>query len=117
MLDTTTLVTAEQLSSNDFLFGHPAPMRLTDPTPEHLLFFEVLLKEATFLMAKVQKHQRASNTIKSPTWEKASMTIEECSRRIRAICTYTGIPASNLPSKKRTVGDKESQGASTPTRS
>ncbi|GIX81313.1 hypothetical protein CEXT_715751 [Caerostris extrusa] len=40
------------------------------------------------------------------------MTIEECSRRIRAICTYTGIPASHLPTKKRASGIKESEGAS-----
>ncbi|GIY64031.1 hypothetical protein CDAR_465211 [Caerostris darwini] len=75
------------------------PKRKTDPTPEHLLYFEVLLKEAAALMTKVQKHHSVAN-IKSPTWERASMTIEECSRSIRAICKYTGIPASHLPSKK-----------------
>ncbi|GIY59042.1 hypothetical protein CDAR_275491 [Caerostris darwini] len=62
-MDTSQTVTAEQLSCNDFLFGHPAPRRLTDPTPEHLLYFEVLLKEAAALMAKVQKHQSAANNI------------------------------------------------------
>ncbi|GIY64836.1 hypothetical protein CDAR_520911 [Caerostris darwini] len=91
-MDTSQMVTAEQLSCNDFLFAHPAPKRLSDPTPEHLLYFEVLLKEAAALMTKVQKQQSAANNIRSPTWERASLTIEECSRRIRAICTYTGVP-------------------------
>ncbi|GIY88336.1 hypothetical protein CDAR_295201 [Caerostris darwini] len=99
-MDTSQTVTAEQLSSSDFLFSHPAPHRLSDPTPEHLLYFDVLLKEAAALMVKVSKHQSAANNIKSPTWERASLTIEECSKRIRAICTYTGIPASHLPTKK-----------------
>ncbi|GIY07588.1 hypothetical protein CDAR_31501 [Caerostris darwini] len=99
-MDTSQTVTAEQLSSSDFLFSHPAPHRLSDPTPEHLLYFEVLLKEAAALMVKVSKHQSAANNIKSPTWERASLTIEDCSKRIRAICTYTGIPASHLPTKK-----------------
>ncbi|GIY34259.1 hypothetical protein CDAR_97901, partial [Caerostris darwini] len=56
-MDTSQMVTAEQLSCNDFLFGHPAPTRLSDPTPEHLLYFEVMLKEAAALMVKVSKHQ------------------------------------------------------------
>ncbi|GIY03806.1 hypothetical protein CDAR_288921 [Caerostris darwini] len=60
----------------------------------------MLLKEAAAPMIKVQKHQRAANIILSPTWEKASLTIEECSQRIRAICTYIGAPASHLPTKK-----------------
>ncbi|GIY73051.1 hypothetical protein CDAR_566091 [Caerostris darwini] len=108
-MDTSQTVTAEQLSSNDFLFGHPAPMRLSDPTPEHLLYFEVLLKEAAALMVKVSKHQSAANNIKSPTWERASLTIEDCSRRIRAICTYTGIPASHLPTKKELLEIKKAK--------
>ncbi|GIX98520.1 hypothetical protein CDAR_111911 [Caerostris darwini] len=31
------------------------------------------------------------------------MQAEECSRHIRAICAYTGVPASLLPSKKELV--------------
>ncbi|GIY50973.1 hypothetical protein CDAR_593191 [Caerostris darwini] len=80
-MDTSQTVTAEQLSCNDFLFGHPAPTRLSDPTPEHLLYFE----------------------------ERASLTIEECSKRIRAICTYTGIPASHLPTKKELLEIKKAK--------
>ncbi|GIY48017.1 hypothetical protein CDAR_621461 [Caerostris darwini] len=99
-MDTSQMVTAEQLSNSDFLFSHPAPHRLSDPTPEHILYFENLMKEAATLMLKVQKHQSAATNIKSPTWERASLTIEECSRRIRAICTYTGVPAYQLPTKK-----------------
>ncbi|GIY40935.1 hypothetical protein CDAR_168131 [Caerostris darwini] len=60
-------------------------------------------------MSKVQKHQSAANNIKSPTWEKASITIEECSRRIRAICTYCGVPASHLPSKKELAEIKKAK--------
>ncbi|GIY31916.1 hypothetical protein CDAR_409681 [Caerostris darwini] len=60
-------VSAEQLSNTEFLLSHSAPHRLSDPSPEHLLFFEVLLKEAAALMSKVQKHQSAANNIKSPT--------------------------------------------------
>ncbi|GIY51103.1 hypothetical protein CDAR_498351 [Caerostris darwini] len=108
-MDTSQTVTAEQLSCNDFLFGHPAPTRLSDPTPEHLLYFEVLLKEAAALMVKVSKHQSAANNIKSPTWERAALTIEDCSKRIRAICTYTGIPASHLPTKKELLEIKKAK--------
>ncbi|GIY11651.1 hypothetical protein CDAR_53041 [Caerostris darwini] len=89
-MDTTITVTAEQLSNTEFLLSH-------------LLFFEDLLKEAAALMTKVQKYQRAANNIKSPTWEKASIPIEESSQRIRAVCTYTGVPASHLPSNKLIV--------------
>ncbi|GIX75511.1 hypothetical protein CDAR_298631 [Caerostris darwini] len=110
-MDTSTTVTAEQLSNTDFLFDHPAPQHLTHPSPEHLLYFEVLLKEAAALMIKVQKHQSVANNIRSPTWEKASPTIEECSRRIRASCMYTGVPASHLPSKKELAEIKKGQGA------
>ncbi|GIY00179.1 hypothetical protein CDAR_20111 [Caerostris darwini] len=105
----TMTVTAEQLSNSDFLFDHPAPHRLSGPSPGHLLYFEVLLKEAAALMTKVQKHQSAANNIRSPTWEKASLTIEECSRRIRAICTYTGVPASHLSTKKELAEIKKAK--------
>ncbi|GIY19438.1 hypothetical protein CDAR_208181 [Caerostris darwini] len=98
-MDTSMTVAAEQLSSTDFLFDHRAPHRLSDPSPEHVLYFEVLLKEAAALMIKVQKHQSASNNICSPTWEKATLTIEECFRRIRAICAYIGVPVSHLRTK------------------
>ncbi|GIY11356.1 protein BUD31 homolog [Caerostris darwini] len=108
-MDTSQTVTAEQLSCNDFLFGHPAPTRLSDPTPEPLLYFEVLLKEAAAVMVKVSKHQSAANNIKSPTWERASLTIEDCSKRIRAICTYTGIPASHLPIRKELLEIKKAK--------
>ncbi|GIY00027.1 hypothetical protein CDAR_74211 [Caerostris darwini] len=33
----------------------------------------------------------------------ASLRIEECSKRIRALCTDTGVPASLLPSKKELI--------------
>ncbi|GIY14784.1 hypothetical protein CDAR_304411 [Caerostris darwini] len=59
-------------------------------------------------MTKVQNIS-AANNIKSPTWERASMTIEECSRRIRAICTYTGILASHLPSKRELAEIKKAK--------
>ncbi|GIY24160.1 hypothetical protein CDAR_300531 [Caerostris darwini] len=79
---------------------------LSDPS---ILYFEMLLKEAAALMIKVQKHRSAANNIRSPTWEKASLTIEECSRRIRAICTYTGVPASHLPTKKELTEMKKAK--------
>ncbi|GIX94346.1 hypothetical protein CDAR_561791 [Caerostris darwini] len=60
-MDTSQTVTAEQLSCNDFLFGHPAPKRLSDPTPEHLLYFEVLLKEAAALMENKCPYTTRSN--------------------------------------------------------
>ncbi|GIX66601.1 hypothetical protein CDAR_413641 [Caerostris darwini] len=100
MMDVTMTVTRGQLRDNNFLANHPAPHRLTDPTMEHPLFFEELLKEAASLMLQIQKHQSAANNIRSPTWEKASKKIEEYSTRIRAICTYTGVPASHIPTKK-----------------
>ncbi|GIY23009.1 hypothetical protein CDAR_299321 [Caerostris darwini] len=99
-MDTTQTVTAEQLSSNEFLMNHPAPRRLTEPTLEHYLYFEVLLKEAATLMDKVHKSSSAAQNVRSPTWEKASLQVEDASKRIRAICHYTGIPASHLPTKK-----------------
>ncbi|GIY13805.1 hypothetical protein CDAR_469421 [Caerostris darwini] len=100
MMDVTMTVTREQLRDNNFLANHPAPHSLSDPTTEHLLFFEELLKEAASLMLQIQKHQSAANNIHGPTWEKASKKIEEYSTRISAICTYTGIPASHIPTKK-----------------
>ncbi|GIY56430.1 hypothetical protein CDAR_62701 [Caerostris darwini] len=115
-MDTTTTVTSELLSNSDFLFSHPAPQRLSDPSPEHILYFEMLMKEAATLMLKVQKHQSAATNIRSPTWERASLTIEECSRRIRAICTYTGVPASHLPTKKELAELKKGQRAQRPDR-
>ncbi|GIY23083.1 hypothetical protein CDAR_525321 [Caerostris darwini] len=99
-MDTAQTVTAEQLSSNEYLLNHPAPRRLTEPTLEHYLFFEMLLKEAATLMDKVHKSSSAAQNVRSPTWEKASLQVEDASKRIRAICHYTGIPASHLPTKK-----------------
>ncbi|GIY52149.1 hypothetical protein CDAR_432392 [Caerostris darwini] len=99
-MDTTQTVTAEQLSSNEFLMNHPAPKCLTEPTLEYYLYFEVLLKEAATLMDKVHKSSSAAQNVRSPTWEKASLQVEDASKRIRAICHYTGIPASHLPTKK-----------------
>ncbi|GIY25413.1 hypothetical protein CDAR_71951, partial [Caerostris darwini] len=75
MMDVTMTVTREQLNDNNFLSNHPAPHR-------------------------IQKHQSAANNIRSPAWEQASRKVEEYSTRIRAICTYTGIPASHIPTKK-----------------
>ncbi|GIY71194.1 hypothetical protein CDAR_510701 [Caerostris darwini] len=72
--------------------------------------------EAATLMLKVQKHQSAATNIRSPTWERASLTTEECSRRIRAICTYTGVPASHLPTKKELAELKKGQRAQRPDR-
>ncbi|GIY10207.1 hypothetical protein CDAR_56911 [Caerostris darwini] len=99
-MNTTQTVTAEQLSFNEFLMNHPAPKRLTEPTLEHYLYFEVLLKEAATLMDKVHKSSSAAQNVRSPTWEKASLQVEDASKHIRAICHYTGIPASHLPTKK-----------------
>ncbi|GIX84440.1 hypothetical protein CDAR_620631 [Caerostris darwini] len=89
-MDTTMTVTAELLSNTDFLFDHPVP-------------------HAAVLIIKVQKHQSAANNIRSPTWEKAFLTIEECSRRIRTICTYTGVPASHLPTEKELAEIKKAK--------
>ncbi|GIY14565.1 hypothetical protein CDAR_111721 [Caerostris darwini] len=98
-MDTSQIVTREDFANTDFPMSHPATRRLSDPTPEHLLFFEDLLKEAATLMAEVQKYPSAAHNIRSPTWEKASLTIEECNKRIKAICTYIGVPAYQLPTK------------------
>ncbi|GIY05805.1 hypothetical protein CDAR_427821 [Caerostris darwini] len=57
----------------------------------------------------MQKHQSAANNRRSPTWEKACLIIEECSRRIRAICTYNGVPASHLPAKKELAEIKKAK--------
>ncbi|GIY15712.1 hypothetical protein CDAR_251071, partial [Caerostris darwini] len=83
-----------------FLSSHPAPHKVLEPSIEHLLFFEELLKEAASLMLQIQKHQSAANNIRGPAWAQASRKVEEYSTRIRAICTYTGIPASHIPTKK-----------------
>ncbi|GIX89381.1 hypothetical protein CDAR_441041 [Caerostris darwini] len=69
-MDTSQVVSAEQLSNTEYLLTHPAPRRLSDPLPEHILYFEGLMKEAAALMLKVQKHQSAATNIKSPTWRK-----------------------------------------------
>ncbi|GIY43477.1 hypothetical protein CDAR_81541 [Caerostris darwini] len=66
--------------------------RWTSPKP-------LQLSNSDFLFSHPAPQSAATN-IKSPTWERNSLTIEECSRRIRAICTYTGVPASHLPAKK-----------------
>ncbi|GIY88182.1 hypothetical protein CDAR_90141, partial [Caerostris darwini] len=100
MMDVTLTVTREQLNDNNFLSSHPAPHKVLEPSIEHLLFFEELLKEAASLMLQIQKHQSAANNIRGPAWAQASRKVEEYSTRIRAICTYTGIPASHIPTKK-----------------
>ncbi|GIY29073.1 hypothetical protein CDAR_47241 [Caerostris darwini] len=51
-------------------------------------------------MDKVHKSSSAAQNVRSPTWERASLQVEDASKRIRAICHYTGIPASHLPTKK-----------------
>ncbi|GIY09644.1 hypothetical protein CDAR_412271, partial [Caerostris darwini] len=102
-MDTTASVSKEDLANNDFLLRNPASKRVSEPTLEHYLFFEELLKEAASLMDKIHKHSSAAHNVRSPTWENASLRIEECSKRIRAICTYTGVPASLLPSKKELI--------------
>ncbi|GIY34274.1 hypothetical protein CDAR_14161 [Caerostris darwini] len=99
-MDVTLTVTREQLNDNNFLSSHPAPHKVLEPSIEHLLFFEELLKEAASLMLQIQKHQSAANNIRGPAWAQASKKVEEYSTRIRAICTYTGIPASHIPTKK-----------------
>ncbi|GIY22554.1 hypothetical protein CDAR_269941 [Caerostris darwini] len=100
MMDVTLTVTREQLNDNNFLSNHSAPHKVLEPSIEHMLFFEELLKEAASLMLQIQKHQSAANNIRGPAWEQASKKVEEYSTRIRAICTYTGIPASHIPTKK-----------------
>ncbi|GIY39624.1 hypothetical protein CDAR_279151 [Caerostris darwini] len=54
-------------------------------------------------MDKVHKSASAAQNVRSPLWETTSMRNEECGRRIRAICTYTGVPASLLPTKKELI--------------
>ncbi|GIX79213.1 hypothetical protein CDAR_533011 [Caerostris darwini] len=49
MMDVTLTVTREQLNDNNFLSSHPAPHKVLEPSIEHLLFFEELLKEAASL--------------------------------------------------------------------
>ncbi|GIY86659.1 hypothetical protein CDAR_468191 [Caerostris darwini] len=102
-MDTSTSVSKEDLADNEYLIKNPTAKRSSEPTLEHYLFFEELLKEAATFMDKVHKHSSAAQNVRSPTWEKASLQIEECSKRIRAICTYTGVPASLLPSKKELI--------------
>ncbi|GIX94862.1 hypothetical protein CDAR_503961 [Caerostris darwini] len=102
-MDITASVSKEDLANNEFLIKNPATIRVSEPTLEHYLFFEELLKEAATLMDKIHKHSSAAHNVRSPTWENASLRIEECSKRIRAICTYTGVPASLLPSKKELI--------------
>ncbi|GIY32419.1 hypothetical protein CDAR_510451 [Caerostris darwini] len=67
MMDLTMTVTREQLNDNNFFSNHPAPHRLSDPTTEHMLFLEELLKEAASLMLQIQKHQSAANNIRGST--------------------------------------------------
>ncbi|GIY58450.1 hypothetical protein CDAR_125231, partial [Caerostris darwini] len=102
-MDITASVSKGDLANNEFLIKNPASKRVSEPTLEHYLFFEELLKEAAALMDKIHKHSSAAHNVRSPTWENASLRIEECSKRIRAIFTYTGVPASLLPSKKKLI--------------
>ncbi|GIY69277.1 hypothetical protein CEXT_794001 [Caerostris extrusa] len=44
-MDTNASVTKEDLAKNDFLIKNPASKRVLEPTLEHYLFFEELLKE------------------------------------------------------------------------
>ncbi|GIY85341.1 hypothetical protein CDAR_317951 [Caerostris darwini] len=99
-MDISQSATEDELKDNNYLLAHPAIKNNVEPTIEHYLFFDDLLKEAATLMDKVHKSASAANNVRSPSWEITSMKIEECSRRIRAICTYTGVPASLLPTKK-----------------
>ncbi|GIY87210.1 hypothetical protein CDAR_221911 [Caerostris darwini] len=87
-MNTTQSVTREDLANNYYLLKHPAPKRNTEPTLEHYLSFEELLKEAATITDKVHKFSSAAQNVRSPTWEKSSIQIEECSKRIRAICTF-----------------------------
>ncbi|GIY62840.1 hypothetical protein CDAR_89781 [Caerostris darwini] len=102
-METSASVSKDDLANNDFLTKNPASKRVSEPTLEHYLFFEELLKEAATLMDRIHKHSSAAQNVRSPTWERASLQIEECSKLIHAICTYTGVPASLLPSKKELI--------------
>ncbi|GIY69146.1 hypothetical protein CDAR_376101 [Caerostris darwini] len=102
-MDTTQCATDDDLKDNNYLLSHPAIKKSTEPTLEHYLFFEELLKEAATLMDKVHKSASAAQNVRSPLWETTSMRVEECGRRIRAICTYTGVPASLLPTKRNSL--------------
>ncbi|GIY15710.1 hypothetical protein CDAR_251061 [Caerostris darwini] len=44
-MDTTASVSKEDLANNDFLLRNPASKRVSEPTLEHYLFFEELLKK------------------------------------------------------------------------
>ncbi|GIX89478.1 hypothetical protein CDAR_598011, partial [Caerostris darwini] len=83
-VDTCVSVSKEDLADNDYLNKNPAAKRTSEPTLEHYLFFEELLKEAATLMDKVHKYCRAAQNVQSPTWEKTSLQMEECSMCIRA---------------------------------
>ncbi|GIY37706.1 hypothetical protein CDAR_421331, partial [Caerostris darwini] len=84
-MDITASVSQEDLANNDFLMKNPASKRVSEPTLEHYLFFEELLKEAATLMDKIHKHSSAAHNVRSPTWENVSLRIEECRRSQRSL--------------------------------
>ncbi|GIX70152.1 hypothetical protein CDAR_312751 [Caerostris darwini] len=67
-MDTSARVSKEDLANNDFLIKNPATQRVSEPTLEHYLFFEELLKEAATLMDRIHKHSSAAHNVCSPTW-------------------------------------------------
>ncbi|GIZ03254.1 hypothetical protein CEXT_496861 [Caerostris extrusa] len=81
-MDNTQCATDEELKDNSYLLSS---------TSSSLKSYS---KEAATLVDKVHKSSSAAQNVRSSTWEKTSLKVEECSRRIRAICTYTGVPAS-----------------------
>ncbi|GIY29974.1 hypothetical protein CDAR_106431 [Caerostris darwini] len=76
-MDTTQCATDDDLKDN-YIFSHPATKKSTEPTLEHYLFFEELLKAAATLMDKVHKSASAAQNVRSALWEKTSMKVEEC---------------------------------------
>ncbi|GIX99504.1 hypothetical protein CDAR_104401 [Caerostris darwini] len=74
-MDITQCATEDELKDNNYLLAHPATKNTNEPTLEHYLFFEELLKEAATLMDKVHKSASAANNVRSPSWETTSMKV------------------------------------------